>query len=125
MRSDKDEIARLKAENIALQKRGFSAPVRAEPSMQPQAPKPDEKEQRIAALTEELKTAKTEIDSLKKAHSEEIARINADSAEAVKARNCLAEKVECINTLKIRNAELENQMAAMQERLNVAEAMAR
>lgn len=125
MRSDKDEIARLKAENIALQKRNFSAPARDEPSAQPQAPKPDEKEQKIAALTEELKAAKLEIDSLKKAHSEEIARVNADASEAVKSRNCLAEKVECINTLRIRNAELENQMLAMQERLSIAEAMAR
>jgi len=155
MRSEKDEIARLKAENIALQQKLVST---AE-SLRPAAvklPASDPRDIEISTLKSELAKSRQDLEVFKKTSLEEIKMLSAQSIDAADAlaiaeekteiaSSLIAEnellkieaeskektiielsaKIECINTLKIRNTFLESENALLSERVLIAEALSR
>lgn len=96
MRTEKDEIARLKAEVIGLQKIAFAAQ-----SSQKDGGKKDTEKHHAGSENLELER---ELIELKKSMEE------------------LLKKLECINTLKARNLELEEQNLILIERVKKSEA---
>lgn len=128
MRSEKDEIARLKAENVALQQKLVSA---AE-SLRPAAvklPASDPRDVEISTLKSELAKSIRDLEVFKKNSLEELKLLSEQSASVIDAQGKLisdiSAKIECINALKIRNTFLEAENAMLSERALTAEALSR
>jgi len=150
VRTDKDEIARLKAENLVLQARKFSDSsngIKADQEtnrkeLENLNKKIDEMSKTIKKLedlnkslesekesicvmmseeTSKLLEARGIIDQIKIDHADEIKKISSDLSSVSNEKNILSEKIECINMLKIRNSELEAQVASLSERALMAE----
>lgn len=116
MRSDKDEIARLRAEVIALQEKIINSP------------KPSADRTNLSKVEAQLSDAFKEIDILKSeiARSPDYSSIDFSSltkqmASLMAENALLLEKIECINTLKIKVSELESANLQLIDRINRGE----
>lgn len=81
--------------------------------------------QEIKSLKADLAESKKEINRITTEKDAQISEALKSCAQISAERDSIAEKIECINMLKIKNSELEYQVFSLSERVQRAEAMNR